>query len=114
MARPDEMKAMEILSVYAAVWSDTQQMLGAARGEDWDNLIGLEQGRRSQVEKILQMDRGTEESREFLTRKSELIRSIISADEEIKLLTHKWMGKLKETLSIIGVDKRLKQAYGHL
>jgi len=112
MARPDELTAMEILSVYAAVWSDTQKMLDAARGEDWDNLIGLEQGRRPQVEKMLQMDSGNVENPEFLTRKSELIRSIITADEEIKLLTRKWMDKLGETLNIIGVDKRLKQAYG--
>ena len=114
MAQPDKSKAMEILSLYAAAWSETQKMLGAARSGDWDNLIGLEQSRRCQVEKILQIDKGNVENREFLTRKSELIRSIISADEEIKLLTHKWMDKLKETLGIIGVDKRLQQAYGHL
>lgn len=105
---------MEILSLYAAAWSDTQRMLSAARNEDWDNLIGLEQSRRSHVDKVLQMDKGNMENPEFLARKSELIRSIISADEEIKLLTHKWMDKLKETLGIFGTDKRLKQAYGQL
>ncbi len=112
MARLDEMKAMEILSLYETIWSDTQKMLSAARNGDWDNLIGLEQGRRSQVDKILQLDKCNMENREFLARKSELIRSIISADEEIKSLTHAWMDKLKETLGIFGVDKRLKQAYG--
>lgn len=114
MAQPDKLPAMEILSLYAAAWSDTQKMLSAARNEDWDNLIGLEQNRRSHVDKVLQMDKGNMENREFLARKSELIRSIISADEEIKLLTRAWMEQLKETLGVIGMDKRLQQAYGHL
>lgn len=111
MARLDQLQTMEILSLYTLAWADTQKMLGAARNEDWDNLLSLEQSRSAQVEKILQLDRGNNENREFMTRKAELIRSIISANEEIKLLTQQWMSKLKESLTIIGMDKRLKQAY---
>lgn len=111
MAQLDQLQAMEILSVYTLAWVDTQKMLRAAQNEDWDNLLSLEQSRSIQVEKILQLDKGNGGNPEFMTRKAELIRSIISANEEIKLLTQQWMSKLKESLTIIGMDKRLKQAY---
>lgn len=111
MARPDEFDTMEILSLYEVAWADTQKMLAAATSEDWDNLVSLEQSRGSRIAQIMQADKGAMENREFLLRKAELIRSILSADERIKLLTNAWLDELKKTLNTIGIDKRMQQAY---
>lgn len=93
---------------------DTQKMLGAARAGDWDGLVQLESARQAKVDQILQINQSRIKDQELIARQSELIRNILSTDEEIKRLTCSWMDKIQQELSVIGVDKRLQQAYVHI
>ena len=93
---------------------DTQKMLGAARAGDWDGLVQLESNRRTKIDQILQINQSRIKDQELVARQSELIRNILSADEEIKRLTCSWMDKIQQELGVIGVDKRLQQAYVHI
>ena len=114
MARSDQLKTTETLSPCTEAWMDTQKMLGAARTGDWDGLVQLESARQAKIDQILQINRSRIKDQELVARQSELIRNILSADEEIKRLTSSWMDKIQQELSVIGVDKRLQQAYVHI
>ena len=114
MAQPDQLKPMEALSSFTEAWMDTQKMLDSARAGDWDGLVQLESARQAKIDQILQINQSRIKDQELIARQSELIRNILSADEEIKRLTCSWMDKIQQELSVIGVDKRLQQAYVHI
>ena len=114
MAQPDQLKATETLSPCTEAWIDTQKMLDSARAGDWDGLVQLESARQAKIDQILQINQSRIKDQELIARQSELIRNILSADEEIKRLTCSWMDKIQQELGVIGVDKRLQQAYVHI
>jgi flagellar protein FliT len=114
MAQPDQLKSMEAPPSFTEAWMDTQKMLGAARAGDWDGLVQLESNRQAKVDQILQINQSRIKDQELVAHQSELIRNILSTDEEIKRLTRSWMDKIQQELGVIGVDKRLQQAYVHI
>jgi flagellar protein FliT len=114
MAQPDQLKSLEALCSFTEAWMDTQKMLGAARTGDWDGLVQLESNRQAKIDQILQINQSCIKDQELVARQSELIRNILSTDEEIKHLTRSWMDKIQQELGVIGVDKRLQQAYVHI
>ena len=114
MAQPDQLKSMEAPTSITEAWVDTQKMLDSARAGDWDGLVQLESNRQAKIDQILQINQSRIKDQELVAHQSELIRNILSTDEEIKRLTCSWMDKIQQELGVIGVDKRLQQAYIHI
>lgn len=105
------MNSAELLKHYDEIWRLTQKMLEAANQGEWDQLIELERTRAILTDVLMkQENEGLWESEEQ-SKKGELIRNILAADEEIKALTKSWMGELQEMLGSIGTEKKLSKAY---
>lgn len=105
-------RAAWILQYYEAVALLSGQMLQAARQEQWDELVELEQKRVSVLSE-LRADAAKEAiPDEVAARVSELIKAILVADSETSLLALAWRGELQELLASMGTERKLFQAYG--
>lgn len=100
-----------ILTLYENLESLTQQMLVAARNDDWDVLIEAEARREAQVNRIAVQNDLLAMTVAEREKSSDIIRSVLLADEEIKTLTSTWMSELQEILDSIGTEKKLQQTY---
>lgn len=100
-----------IFTMYKNLGLLTQQMLDAARNDEWDVLIEAERKREAQVERIAAQDGLLAMTVAEQEKTSETIQNILIADEEIKALTATWMGELQEMLGSIGTEKKLQQTY---
>ena len=105
------MNSAELLKQYDAIWRLTQKMLEAARQEEWDQLIELEQTRAAHIDAMMKQENEGQWAREEQFQKGELIRRILAADEEIKNLSVTRMGELQELLGSIGTEKKLSKIY---
>lgn len=100
-----------IVAVYEALWLLTQQMLEAARNEEWDSLIGLGQQRGALVDIMKGRDDVSAMTAIEQQQTGEIIHHILAADAEIRLGTEAWMGELQEMLGSISAEKKLHKAY---
>lgn len=99
-----------LLERYKAMWQLSQQMLASAKQGEWDRLVELEHARTVIVEKLKQEDTILWQAGNAL-KKLELIRAILAADAEIKVLTESGMEEIQESLGSLGIKKKLKKAY---
>lgn len=100
-----------IIATYENLWLLTQQMLDAARNDEWDTLIDLEQKRGALVGV---MEAGNDLSNMTMVEQQqsgEIIQRILVADEEIRACAEVWMGELQEILGSISTEKKLHKAY---
>ena len=107
------MTSSKLLERYDAMWRLSQHMLAAAQQAEWDRLVELEQARTAIVEELKREDKIMWQATEG-TKKEVLIRAILVADAEVKLLTESRMGELQENLESMGTEKKLKKAYSAL
>lgn len=98
----------KISSRYDEIWAATQQMLEAARKDDWDGLVALEKSRMAMVLALKGLDVATASSQEHIAA---TIHQILAADEEIKPLVASWMDELQGRLASVGNEKKLSQTY---
>lgn len=105
------MAAAELLERYSEMLRLSQHMLELARQSDWDRLVEIGLARSAIADDLDKYDVPNGWSRAELAKKAELIRSILAADDEIKILTQAWMGELKEILGSIGTEKKLNNTY---
>ena len=101
----------QIIATYEAILAITGQMLGAARDDDWDRLVALEQDCKKLVEQLIADNTGQPLSREFQQRKVEIIRRVLAEDAEIRNITQPWMAQLQNILGSAGRERKLYQAY---
>lgn len=101
-----------ILALYEAILLESQKMLECARNELWDELLQLEETRKTQFEELQQKDKGQFNSPNFQLKKTKLIQFILEADNETMTLSRVWMGEIQDTLNAATQDKRLKSVYG--
>lgn len=106
------MENRDLLSLYEAVAQTTDQMLEAARAEDWDRLVALEKRCAAQVASI--REHGAEAAQPGITREQRvrLLNRILADDREIRNLTQPWMAQLATRLNSAGAERKLSQAYG--
>lgn len=100
-----------MLALYEDLWLLTRQMLDAARKGDWGALIEGELKRSAWVERMRLQNESSITNTVEQQKAGEIIRNILAADSEIKLLTEAWKGELKEILGSIGIEKKLNKAY---
>ena len=105
------MNCAQLLARYEDLQRLTQQMLETAQRGEWDHLTALEQERAAIVGQLASQEVGTIWGLAEGARKGDLIRAILEADAETKVLTEAWMGEVQEILGSIGTEKKLHTAY---
>jgi flagellar protein FliT len=106
------MTNLELMEIYENVALITDQMLNAAKSEDWDLLIELETHCSTHV-KTLQMNETQEElTEEMRLRKVDVIKKILADDREIRVLTEPWMAQLSQIMQSSQSSRLLTKTYG--
>lgn len=105
------MNCVQLLACYEDVRRLTQQMLELAQQGDWDRLTDIEHERAAIVDQLARQEEEEIWGPAEGAKKGDLIRAILEADAEIKVLTESWMGELQEILGSIGAEKKLHKAY---
>lgn len=105
------MNNSQVIATYENILSITEQMLQAAKSNDWDYLMALEEDCRASVEKLMSANPEPLNG-EYQQRKVEIIHKVLSGDAEIRNITQPWMGHLQGLIGSIGHEKKLVQAYG--
>lgn len=105
------MDAKELLDNYAQLLRLSQQMLQLAKQAEWDRLVELEHDRAAIADGLMKNESVAAWHDAAISRKAELIRSILETDNQIQSLTQNWMGELHEILGSIGTEKKLNKAY---
>jgi flagellar protein FliT len=101
----------KIISLYEDAEACARKMLLSAKAGEWEELVSLEHKYTTCVDALKAVDVNDTSDPGFLERKAELIRVILSADAEIKVLVRDWMVEIGEVLSSINADKKLKKTY---
>ncbi|MDQ9170812.1 flagellar protein FliT [Oxalobacteraceae bacterium R-40] len=101
-----------ILEVYENVAAITTRMLAAARTGDWEQLAELESQCSSQVAALRKFDSPTALTGPDRDKKVEIIRKILSDDQQIRSITEPWMKQLATMMQSTGTERKLSQAYG--
>ncbi|HTT37450.1 MAG TPA: flagellar protein FliT [Burkholderiales bacterium] len=105
------MDSVAVLQCYEKALELTRRMLGAAQRSDWDALVTLEKERTKVIDQLRHVDLDPGGDGQSLSRKRELIRGILTCDEQIQMLTQDWMRELREVLGSIRSEQRLSQTY---
>jgi flagellar protein FliT len=106
------MKSDEILSLYEAVSTITDQMLLAARKGDWDKLIALEEHCAHHVQTLRDSEPPVPLTGVNRERKVKIIHKILADDREIRDLAEPWMAHLSHMISSTRAERKLSNAYG--
>jgi flagellar protein FliT len=105
------MNNAQIIATYETILSITEQMLQAAKSNDWNYLMALEEDCQTNVAKLLSANPAPL-SGEFQQRKVEIIHKVLADDAEIRNITQPWMSHLQGLIGSIGHERKLEQAYG--
>jgi flagellar protein FliT len=106
------MTSQEIVIVYEAMVSLTEQMVQAAASSDWDQLVLLEQQCATHVRALKEAVPPVELDTHNRERKIEAIRKLLDDDRKIRDLTMPWMARLSALINSTGTERRLADAYG--
>lgn len=101
----------QILDTYGSISATTGRMVDAAKNQDWDRLIALEQDCRALIETIKTADRGSSPDELYLQRKAALIRKVLADDAQIRKFTEPWINQLEAYLGNARQEYRLQRAY---
>lgn len=90
----------------------TGQMREAAKCDEWDHLISLENQCSSLVTATKPLDAEVILDAAAQLRKTQLIQKILADHAEISTLTQAWMGELHGIVQSIHQEQCLQKAYG--
>jgi flagellar protein FliT len=105
------MEYQNTIQLYEAVAKIMQQMLHAAKMEDWDKLTELEAFCAQHVATLKTIEDSQPLPTDALSRKVASIKSILADDREIRNLISPWMAKLNALMNTNHTERRLTQAY---
>lgn len=105
------MDQVQLLARYTDAWEITRQMLEAARSENWDELLNLDQARDQLFAGLMQAPPVAPDNLQLADETAALIRSILSADQQIQSLSQAWMQEINGVLTSVNVEKKLLKAY---
>lgn len=100
------------IALYEQVAKVTNQMLMAARQQEWDRLAELESSCAQYVEQLKAMEITVTLSGDARQRKVASIKQILADDKEIRSLVSPWMVKLNSMINSSHTEKKLNQVYG--
>jgi len=110
MEKSDISQASELIAIYQSLLGITQKMLAHAKHEEWDEIAPLENQRAKLIENLKTIE-GASPSPETASLTVDLIRQILSTDEETRALCSDWMGELRSILDSIDAKKKINKAY---
>lgn len=99
-----------LLERYETMCTLSQQMLEAARKEEWDHLVSIADARIA-IADYLQLADDVSWQGAAAVRKADVINAMLAADHEIKIRTEAWMNQLQGMLASINTEKKLNKAY---
>lgn len=105
------MEQQNIIEIYEVVAQLTNQMLLAAKQEDWDRLAELEVSCAQHVKNIKSIEDVLPLAKEESERKMASIKSILADDREIRNLVSPWMVKLNTLINSYHTESKLTRAY---
>jgi flagellar protein FliT len=97
--------------IYEAVAKLTNQMLVAAKQQDWDKLAELEVRCAEHVENLKTIEDSLPLPTEARERKVASIKSILADDREIRNLVSPWMVRLNTLINSYHTESKLTRAY---
>ena len=106
------MKSTDVIATYEALLETSGQMLEAARREDWDGLVELEQRCRTGIERLIADPLDGALDARLQRRKADIIRQVLADDARIRDITEPWLTKIQGMLQAGNREKNLQRAYG--
>jgi flagellar protein FliT len=106
LAMPSQIATYQEMSALSA------QMVEAARANDWERLIGLEQSVATLRDTLLAEDDNSRLSSPEIDLKRALIQRILDDDAEIRRHTEPWMEQVRQFLGGNVRRKQVERAYG--
>jgi flagellar protein FliT len=103
--------ASRVIANYELLSSLTGQMLEAAKQEDWDRLVGIEQQCSDLVAVMKPLDAEVKLDEAVRQRKNELIVRILADQDEIRKLTSARMSGLEGSMRSNRQEQRVLKAY---
>lgn len=107
------MSTSKVLKRYEDLLGVSETMLRVAQEGEWEHLIEVEALRASIVEELKQTDT-MQWSGPDAEKKAEVIRLILSVDEQTRILAEAGKKVLEAHLGSIETGKKLNKAYGAL
>lgn len=108
------MNGQEIVALYEMIWSISRLMLEAAKKNEWDDLVVLDEKRSGLLDKLGVSDQGRLADGQLNEQKTEWIQKILACDAETRPLVEEWMAELRQILDSLGAEKKLIGAYADL
>ena len=105
------MDGEHLLGIYACIADLTRQMLAAARSEEWETLIALEETCGAEFARLKASEDGSQRDAQYQRAKAELIRSALENEDQIRLLVKPWQVQLLAMIGHSGQQRRLHQTY---
>jgi flagellar protein FliT len=106
------MNSSQVIEHYELLSALTGQMLDAAKDEEWERLISIEQQCSEVVSVIKPLDTGVMLDEADCQHKKQLINHIMVADAEIRFRVQAWMSQLQISIQSNRQEQRLLHAYG--
>lgn len=106
------MEYQNTFAIYEAIAELTNQMLIAAKKEDWNKLTVLESNCAQHIEKLKFFKDELPLSSDIRERKVASIKRILADDREIRDLISPRMARLSSLISSTQTGKKLTRAYG--
>ena len=100
------------IEIYEQMSALSTRMVDAARANDWDLLIDLEQSVASLRDTLLKEADSGKSSPLEVNRKRELIQRILHDDAEVRRHTEPWMEHVRHYLSGGNRKRQVDRAYG--
>jgi flagellar protein FliT len=105
------MEQQSTIVIYETVAGITNQMLLAAKQQDWDALAELEAICAEQVARLKIIEDTTSLASDVRARKIASIKSILANDREIRNIVSPWMVRLNSLMSSLHMEGKLTRAY---
>ena len=106
------MNGAEVISLYESVADLTDQMLVAARQEDWVLLSKLEADCAHVVNALKTMEASVKLTEDRRERKIKILKKILADDKDIRNLTDPGLKKLSALIQNTSTERKLASAYG--
>lgn len=106
------MDATEVISLYESVADLTDQMLAAARREEWEQLSKLEMDCAYIVAMLKKNEDGITLTGDRRERKIEVLKKILDDNRDIINLVEPGLKKLSALIQSTRINRKLVKAYG--
>ncbi len=100
------------IEIYEQMSALSTRMVEAARANDWDQLIDLEQSVVSLRQSLMSDTDNTVPTPQEATKKRNLIQRILQDDAEVRRHTEPWMEEVRRFLTGDARKRQVDQAYG--